>query len=134
MDEPEDHPRHEGARGAATNNWNQRAMVPGTGIGPTIFDRVRQWAGNLVIRCPFHHCSRSKFMRLAIVAVGLILGIGTVAAQQTPRADPGKESQNTPGRTIIPEKMGPAQPQGHTGPIDTKSGGAPAESPQGQTP
>jgi hypothetical protein len=30
--------------------------------------------------------------------------------------------------------MGPAQPQGHTGPIDTKSGGAPAESPQGQTP
>jgi hypothetical protein len=73
-------------------------------------------------------------MRIAIVAVGLILGIGTVAAQQTPRADPGKESQNTTGRTIIPEKMGPAQPQGHTGPIDTKSGGAPAESPQGQTP
>jgi hypothetical protein len=73
-------------------------------------------------------------MRIAIVALGLTLGIGAVLAQQTPTADPSKESQNSTGRTVIPEKMGPAQPQGRTGPLDTKSGGAPAESPQGQTP
>jgi hypothetical protein len=73
-------------------------------------------------------------MRIAIVAVGLMLATAVASAQQTPRADPSKDSQNSTGRTIIPEKMGPAQPQGHTGPLDTKSGGAPAESPQGQTP
>jgi len=73
-------------------------------------------------------------MRIAIMTLGLMASIATASAQQTPRADPSKDSQNSTGRTIIPEKMGPAQPQGHTGPIDTKSGGAPAESPQGQTP
>jgi hypothetical protein len=73
-------------------------------------------------------------MRMVIAALALLLGTGAVAAQQTPKADPSKDSQNSTGRTIIPEKMGPAQPQGHTGPIETKSGGAPAASPQGQTP
>ena len=73
-------------------------------------------------------------MRIAIAALGLVLGTGAAFSQQTPVADPSKDSQNSTGRTVIPEKQGPAQPQGHTGPIDTKSGGAPAESPQGQTP
>jgi hypothetical protein len=73
-------------------------------------------------------------MRIAIAAVGLMLTLGASSAQQTPKADPGKDSQNSTGRTVIPEKQGPLQPQGHTGPIETKSGGAPAESPQGQTP
>jgi hypothetical protein len=36
--------------------------------------------------------------------------------------------------TVIPEKQGVLQPQGYTGPLNTGSGGAPAESPQGQTP
>ena len=73
-------------------------------------------------------------MRIAIVALGLLLSPGVVLAQQTPRADPSKDSQHSTGRTVIPEKQGPVQPQGHTGPLETKSGGAPAESPQGQTP
>jgi len=73
-------------------------------------------------------------MRIAIVALGLLLSPGVVLAQQTPRADPAKDSQNSTGRTVIPEMQGPLQPQGHTGPLETKSGGAPAESPQGQTP
>jgi len=33
-----------------------------------------------------------------------------------------------------PEDKGQLQPQGWTGPINTQSGGAPAESPQGQSP
>jgi hypothetical protein len=73
-------------------------------------------------------------MRIAIAAISLLLTIGASSAQQTPKAEGGKDSQNSTGRTIIPEKQGPAQPQGHTGPLETKSGGAPAESPQGQTP
>lgn len=73
-------------------------------------------------------------MRILLAALGLAFGLEAASAQQTPRADPSKDSQNSSGRTIIPEKMGPAQPQGHTGPLETKSGGAPAESPQGQTP
>jgi hypothetical protein len=46
---------------------------------------------------------------------------------------PDKSEYNT-GRTVTPETKGQLQPQGWTGPIDTKSGGAPPESPQGQSP
>ena len=71
-------------------------------------------------------------MRIAIAALCLTFGSGIASAQQT--ADPSKDSQNSTGRTVIPEKQGEMQPQGPTGPIHTGSGGAPAESPQGQTP
>ena len=62
-------------------------------------------------------------MRIAIIA--LCLSSGVAFAQTTPQ--PTKDSPNTPGRTVIPEKK-EAQP------LDTKSGGAPASSPQGETP
>jgi hypothetical protein len=73
-------------------------------------------------------------MRISIAAVCLIIGGGFASAQTTPPANPGTESTNTTGRTVIPEKKGPDQPQGPTGPLNTKSGGAPAASPQGETP
>jgi hypothetical protein len=38
------------------------------------------------------------------------------------------------GRTQTTETKGQKQPQGWTGPIDTGTGGAPASSPQGQSP
>ena len=47
---------------------------------------------------------------------------------------PAPPSPHSTGQTQSPETKGQKQPQGHTGPVDTKSGGAPAESPQGQTP
>jgi len=72
-------------------------------------------------------------MRIAIAVICLCVATGALA-QQPPLADPSKDSPNSTGRTVIPEKQGPLQPQGHTGPINTTSGGAPAESPQGQTP
>jgi hypothetical protein len=72
-------------------------------------------------------------MRIAIAVICLCVATGALA-QQPPPADPSKDSPNSTGRTVIPEKQGPLQPQGHTGPINTTSGGAPAESPQGQTP
>jgi hypothetical protein len=43
-------------------------------------------------------------------------------------------SPHSTGLSMAPETKGKQQPQGPTGPVDTKSGGAPAESPQGQTP
>jgi hypothetical protein len=73
-------------------------------------------------------------MHIAIVALGLVLSTAPALSQQRPTADPSKDSQHSTGRSAVPEKQGAAQTQGHTGPIDTKSGGAPAESPQGQTP
>jgi hypothetical protein len=43
--------------------------------------------------------------------------------------------QTSPSATPThPEEKGQRQPQGWTGPINTGSGGAPAESPQGQSP
>lgn len=74
-------------------------------------------------------------MRAALVLLCLVSSVG-LASAQTPAPDKSKEpaAQST-GRTVTPETKGQLQPQGWTGPIDTKSeGGAPASSPQGQTP
>ena len=51
----------------------------------------------------------------------------------TAQADP-KKDLNTPTGRSAPEEKGQLQPQGWTGPIETKSGGAQPESPQGQSP
>lgn len=72
-------------------------------------------------------------MRLALVLLCLVASAG-LASAQTPAPDKPELDQST-GRTVTPETKGQLQPQGWTGPIDTKSeGGAPASSPQGQTP
>ncbi len=72
-------------------------------------------------------------MRLAIATACLLFSVGSVWAQ-APAADDSKASQHSEGRTVIPDEKGVKQPQGWTGPLETKSGGAPAESPQGQSP
>ena len=68
-------------------------------------------------------------MRLLMIAICLTLSCGLTAAQ----TDPNKDINTTTG-TSPPEDKGQLQPQGWTGPLETKSGGAPAESPQGQSP
>lgn len=72
-------------------------------------------------------------MRAAIALICLVATTGLCAAQ-TPAADKPAQSPDSTGRTVTPETKGQLQPQGWTGPINTTSGGAPAESPQGQTP
>jgi len=58
-----------------------------------------------------------------------------VAPAQAQRSDkPAPPSPHSTGPSVSPETKGAQQPQGPTGPVDTKSGGAPAGSPQGQTP
>jgi hypothetical protein len=64
-----------------------------------------------------------------ITTICLLFSCGFAAAQ----ADSKKDVNTTIGRSA-PEEKGQLQPQGWTGPVDTKSGGAPPESPQGQSP
>jgi hypothetical protein len=64
---------------------------------------------------------------------GAVLAQGNQAPPQTEQRQPGDSSHST-GRTEQPSSGNQQQPQGPTGPINTGSGGAPAESPQGQSP
>ena len=63
---------------------------------------------------------------ILIMAVGGALSCGFAAAQTDPK-------DMATGRSA-PEEKGQLQPQGWTGPLETKSGGAQPESPQGQSP
>lgn len=71
-------------------------------------------------------------MRVLLGAVCLTLTVMVASAQVEPK-QPSDSSHST-GRTVSPETEGKQQPQGPTGPLNTTTGGAPAESPQGQTP
>ena len=62
-----------------------------------------------------------------------VAALAAPAQAQTSDTATDKSGYST-GRTQTPETVGEKQPQGNTGPIDTGSGGAPAESPQGQSP
>lgn len=74
-------------------------------------------------------------MRLALIAAACFASSGSIAAAQT-SSDPKQpeKSEYSTGRTTAPETKGQRQPQGWTGPTETTTGGAPAESPQGQSP
>jgi hypothetical protein len=71
-------------------------------------------------------------MRIALAAACLLCSAGIVLAQAQPPNAPDASQQST-GRTA-PEEKGQKQPQGWTGPLETTTGGAPADSPQGQSP
>lgn len=71
-------------------------------------------------------------MRLIITTVCLVLLLGCRFADAQTTHTPASSDQST-GRTP-PEDKGQLQPQGRTGPLNTTSGGAPPESPQGQSP
>ena len=74
-------------------------------------------------------------MRIALAAVFLAFCAGPAFAQTQPAQTQPTDSPQSTGRTVSPETKGQMQPQGRTGPIEaTGTGGAPAESPQGETP
>ncbi|MBR0802817.1 hypothetical protein JQ636_04635 [Bradyrhizobium japonicum] len=62
---------------------------------------------------------------ILITTICWALSCGFALAQ----AEPGKDLKTPTGRSA-PEEKGQLQPQGWTGPLETKSGGAPPESPQ----
>lgn len=61
-----------------------------------------------------------------------ILCFAALCLAQSALAQPAPT--NSPPAKTPPEEKGQLQPQGWTGPINTGSGGAPPESPQGQSP
>lgn len=72
-------------------------------------------------------------MRTLALILCLTAAFGSGAAAAEPDKDKTEAATVGTGRTP-PEDKGQLQPQGWTGPINTQSGGAPAESPQGQSP
>lgn len=73
-------------------------------------------------------------MRIALIAVCLVSSVGIALAQTPIEKKNADKPETSTGRTVVPETKGQLQPQGWTGPITTTTGGAPASSPQGQTP
>jgi hypothetical protein len=75
-------------------------------------------------------------MGLARAAVWVVFCAGVALAQTLPDDRSPTGSPPSGGRSTSPETKGQMLPQGRTGPIDTKNArkGAPAESPQGETP
>jgi hypothetical protein len=74
-------------------------------------------------------------MRVVLAAICLTASVALASAQAPEQApDQSVKSPDSTGRSVSPETEGKQQPQGKTGPVDTTQGGAPAHSPQGQTP
>jgi len=72
---------------------------------------------------------------MRVVSIILCTMLSTAAAAQEDQSRdrlPG-DSPHSTGRSYQPTE-GQNQPQGNTGPLETTTGGAPAESPQGQSP
>jgi hypothetical protein len=71
-----------------------------------------------------------------LVFMILAAAVTSAAAQtSTSQANPAPNSaQSSPTDLSAHQQHIEQQPQGSTGPLDTTSGGAPAESPQGQSP
>ena len=72
-------------------------------------------------------------MRIALIAVCFVSSAGMAWAQAQTDTKNADTPEYSTGRTVTPQTKGQLQPQGWTGPINTKSGGAPASSPQGET-
>jgi hypothetical protein len=74
-------------------------------------------------------------MRRLFILLCIVTPVSMASAQTPSSKEPAdnRHSQHSTGKTELKDS-GQMQPQGPTGPITTGSGGAPAESPQGQTP
>jgi hypothetical protein len=72
-------------------------------------------------------------MRFAYSAIFLVCIASFATSVQAEDSNADKPVYGT-GRAQTPETKGQKQPQGWTGPVDTGTGGAPASSPQGQSP
>ena len=74
-------------------------------------------------------------MRRLFILLCILAPFSTASAETPGNNEPAdnRHSQHSTGKTELKDN-GQMQPQGPTGPITTGTGGAPAESPQGQTP
>jgi hypothetical protein len=72
-------------------------------------------------------------MRVVSIVLCVMLSTPAVAQEGQSRDRQPGDSPHSMGRTYLPTE-GQRQPQGNTGPLETTTGGAPPESPQGQSP
>jgi hypothetical protein len=72
--------------------------------------------------------------RILVMIVCMAYFVGIAQAQTISEPEQPHKSEYNTGRTVTPETKGQVQPQGRTGPINTGSGGANPESPQGESP
>jgi hypothetical protein len=74
-------------------------------------------------------------MRRLFFVLCIVAPLSAASAQTPSSKEPAdnRHSQHSTAKTELKDN-GQMQPQGPTGPITTGAGGAPAESPQGQTP
>ena len=90
---------------------------------------------NLSLFVAARYQRNGKSMRVKFATLLLLLSAGIATAQTPPDQKSGQDASYSTGRTHLPADMKTdTPPQGDTGPRDTGTGGAPAESPQGQTP
>ena len=74
-------------------------------------------------------------MHLLVLMILAAAVTGASAQTNTSQGNPPPSSdQSSPTDLSAHQQHIEQQPQGSTGPLDTTSGGAPAESPQGQSP
>ena len=76
-------------------------------------------------------------MRIILASAAVIAAMTIAVAQDAARKGSDTSGQGPgSGDTYLPsyQQHREQQPQGPTGPLDTTRGGAPAESPQGQSP
>jgi hypothetical protein len=73
-------------------------------------------------------------MRFALIVACLVCANAFATGLAQADDPPADKPESRTGRTQTPETKGQKQPQGWTGPTNTGVGGAPASSPQGQTP
>jgi hypothetical protein len=77
-------------------------------------------------------------MRSHVAIIFLAMSTSLVLAQQTPPSSPAPNptprQAGSIGDPAIPESTEQKQPQGKTGPLETKGKGARPENPQGGTP
>ena len=73
-------------------------------------------------------------MRFAFIAACLVCANAFATALAQADNPLANKPESSTGRTRTLETKGEKQPQGWTGPTNTGVGGAPASSPQGQTP
>ncbi len=90
------------------------------------------WIGGRLVRRRLRHVHPGESLISRKEYVAACVKLSVAQGQQFDK--PAPPSPHSTGQTVSPENKGQQQPQGQTGPLETKSGGAPAESPQGQTP
>jgi hypothetical protein len=97
---------------------------------------IRPWNSTRITSLPCEVIDRERPMSLARAAVCVVFCAGVALAQTLPDDRSPTGSPKSDGRSTSPETKGQMQPQGRTGPVDAKNArkGAPAESPQGETP